>query len=108
MVWTSETSKDKENEDYETQIEMEFFNMNKDNFEDLKDDRTGAGFFWDQEVGVIFRKFQVNLPRFPESRVVCIGGQCPEVFIDIHLDNMESLDMDCRSRAYPKYQEEPL
>ena len=42
MVWTSETSKDKENEDYETQIEMEFFNMNKDNFEDLKDELRDA------------------------------------------------------------------
>ena len=41
-ICTLETSKDKENEDYETQIEMEFFNMNQNNFEELKDELRNA------------------------------------------------------------------
>ena len=42
QICTLETSKDKDNEDYETQIEMEFFNMNKNKFEELKDELRDA------------------------------------------------------------------
>ena len=51
---------------------------------------------------------KVDTPRLPEVRKACVGGSCPSLTIDILLDPASGLDTDCRTRAYPKYQEEPL
>merc|ERR1712200_138737 len=52
-------------------------------FAELLEDRSGTAFFWDQEVGIMFRRFQVDLPRSPEDRTRCVGDHCPEFFIDV-------------------------
>ena len=82
--------------------------VQRDTFSELKEDNSGAGYYWDMEVGIIFRKFRVDLPRLPESRKACVGGQCPYFKIDNLMDPELVLDADCRTRAYPKYQENPL
>ena len=82
--------------------------LQRDTFTELREDDTGTGYFWDPEVGVIFRKFQVDLPRVPELRKRCVGDLCPAFDIINLLDLSQGLDTDCRTRAYPKYQEEPL
>ena len=82
--------------------------LQRDTFTELREDDTGTGYFWDREVGIIFRRFKVDLPRLPESRLACVGGVCPYLKIDTLLDTSLQLDTDCRNRAYPKYQEEPL
>ena len=51
---------------------------------------------------------QVDTPRLPEMRVGCVRRSCPSLTIDIRMDRASQLDTDCRTRAYPKYQEEPL
>ena len=82
--------------------------MSRETYEELRQDTTGTGYFWDPEVGVIFRKFQVDLPRVPELRKRCVGDLCPSFDIINLLDLSQGLDTDCRTRAYPKYQEVPL
>ena len=83
-------------------------------FAELLEDRSGTAFFWDQEVGIMFRRFQVDLPRSPEDRTRCVGDHCPEFFIDVEHeglgdeDGLVGGDTDCRDRAYPKYQLDPL
>ena len=72
-------------------------------YEDLLQDRSGSGYFWDKEIGAIFRRFQVDEPRDPESRLACVGGpySCPTFFIN-SLSGANG-DTDCTKRAYPKY-----
>ena len=41
-------------------------------------------------------------------RVACVRHSCPSLSIDILMDQAAGLDTDCRVRAYPKYQEQPL
>ena len=77
-------------------------------YHQLRQDNSGAGYYWDRQVGIIFRRFQNDVPRLPESREACVGGLCPSFRIDIMMDPELSWDADCRTRAYPKYQEEPL
>ena len=76
-------------------------------YNDLLNDRTGAGYYWDQEVGSIFRRFQVDLLRDPEIRQACLpdGRHCPSFSIKT---NGAIGDTDCTDRAYPKYQKDPL
>ena len=77
-------------------------------YEGLLTDKSGAGYFWDHEVGVVFRKFQVDLVWDPESRDACPQGDrawCPQFFIR---SQPYSGDTDCAARAYPKYRTEPL
>ena len=80
----------------------------RESYEELRQDNSGAGYYWDRQVGLIFRRFKNDLPRLPESRKACVGGLCPYFKIDTLLDPELSWDADCRTRAYPKYQEEPL
>ena len=56
----------------------------------------------------IFLKLQVDAPRDPELREACIGGRynCPNIYIDTKENTLG--DADCRGRAYPKYQKDPL
>lgn len=60
--------------------------------EELMEDTTGTGYFVDNEVGVLFRRFK--------------GGQEKgnHYTVDIDKDMPWSEDVDCISRAYPKYQ----
>ena len=80
----------------------------RESYEELRQDNSGAGYYWDRQVGLIFRRFKNDVPRLPESRKACVGGQCPYFKIDNLMDPELLLDADCRTRAYPKYQEDPL
>ena len=82
--------------------------VERDTYQQLRLDNSGVGYYWDREVGIIFRRFQNDIPRLPESREACVGRLCPEFKIDTLLDPELPWDADCRNRAYPKYQEEPL
>ena len=77
-----------------------------DSYVDLLADETGTAFFWDQEVGVVFRKFKVFEPRTPETESACVGenGQCPS----FRIETVHPGDTDCTARAYPKYQKPPI
>lgn len=77
-------------------------------YDEMLYDTTGSTYHWDHQAGVVFRKFQVDLPRTAEDRVNCIpdGKHCPSFNI---ITKDESLgDTDCRSRVYPKYQKAPI
>ena len=73
-------------------------------FEELQNDNSGTGYYWDHEVGIVFRKFQVDLVWDPESRDACplaeSSAWCPQFFIRPH---PYTGDTDCTARAYPKY-----
>ena len=81
--------------------------MELSTYNELLNDRTGAGYYWDQEVGAIFRRFQVDLLRDPEIRQACLPDDrhCPSFSIKT---NGAIGDTDCTDRAYPKYQKDPL
>ena len=61
---------------------------------------------WDEEVGVVFRKFKVFEPRTPQTETACVGenGQCPS----FRIETIHPGDTDCTDRAYPKYQKPPI
>ena len=73
---------------------------------DLVEDQTGTAYYWDKEVGVVFRKFKVFESRTPDDRVRCVPDDkhCPSFRIETTFVG----DTDCRSRAYPKYQKPPI
>ena len=82
-------------------------------YEDLLNDKNGTGYYWDHEVGVVFRRFQVDLPRDPLIRKACPSSpsnqhdtDCPEFRIDTDVQALG--DTDCTQRAYPKYRKNPL
>ena len=77
-------------------------------YEDLVNDRTGAGYFWDKEVGAVFRRFQVDLQRDSELRDRCVpdGHHCPWFTVETSGDGLR--DAYCTDRAYPKYRKDPL
>jgi len=80
-------------------------------YDDLLNDRTGAGYYWDHEVGAVFRRFQVDLPRDPEIREACVPSishknHCPDFYIKSASGTLGSTD--CTDRAYPKYKKDPL
>ena len=58
--------------------------------EKLMEDSSGAGFFVDREVGVLFRRFK--------------GDEGNQRGVQIVVGTLESEDVDCTKRAYPKYQ----
>ena len=78
-------------------------------FEELQNDNSGTGYYWDHEVGIVFRKFQVDLVWDPESRDACplaeSSAWCPQFFIR---PQPYEGDTDCTARAYPKYKTNPL
>ena len=98
-----------------TSDEIEFRGRPKpqeiDTYEELLADNSGTGYYWDHEVGIVFRKFQVDLVWDPESRAACPKGDsydpawCPQFFIR---PEPYTGDTDCTTRAYPKYRTEPL
>ena len=59
--------------------------VERDTYHQLRQDNSGAGYYWDRQVGIIFRRFQNDVPRLPESREACVGGLCPSFRIDIRL-----------------------
>ena len=73
---------------------------------ELVEDQSGAAFYWDQQVGVVFRKFKVDEPRTSETDSACVGGiyLCPSFKIETDHPG----DTDCTARAYPKYQKPPI
>ena len=76
-------------------------------------DRTGAGYYWDHEVGAVFRRFQVDLPRDPEMRMACVPSishksHCPMFYIKTSVSSGSLGSTDCTERAYPKYKKDPL
>ena len=77
-------------------------------YEDLLADRTGSAYYWDREVGVVFRRFQVDQMRSWEDQVRCMpdNHNCPYFRIRTELENRG--DTDCTQRAYPKYKKNPL
>ena len=79
-----------------------------ENYEDMAYDITGTAYYWDHELGIVFKKFQVDLPRTSESRVACIpdGKHCPSFEI-VTLDGAFG-STDCTNRVYPKYQNVPI
>ena len=77
-----------------------------DSYVELLQDETGTAYFWDEEVGVVFRKFKVFEPRTPQTETACVGenGQCPS----FRIETIHPGDTDCTDRAYPKYQKPPI
>ena len=73
---------------------------------ELVEDQSGAAFYWDQQVGVVFRKFKVYEPRTSETATACVGGnyECPS----FRILTAHPGDTDCTARAYPKYQKPPI
>ena len=73
---------------------------------ELLEDQTGAGYYWDREVGMVIRKFKVYEPRTPADRSPCVpaGSNCPQLKIVTEHPG----DTDCTGRAYPKYQKPPI
>ena len=57
--------------------------------EELMDDTSGLAFFLDREVGVVFRRLE--------------GKETNQEF-KIRVESLASEDVDCTTRAYPKYQ----
>jgi hypothetical protein len=57
--------------------------------EKLMDDSSGLAYFLDREVGVVFRRLE--------------GKETNQEF-KIRVENLASEDVDCTTRAYPKYQ----
>ena len=62
--------------------------------EQLMEDTSGSGYFVDHEVGVLFRRFR--------------GAGGEERGVQIVVTELVSEDVDCTTRAYPKYQVPPL
>ena len=62
--------------------------------EELMADTTGAAFFKDDEVGVVFRRFK--------------GDEWGTHHFTMVVEELGSEDVDCISRAYPKYTTEPI
>ena len=73
---------------------------------EMVEDGSGAAFYWDREVGVVFRKFKVYEARTPEDKERCVpsGHDCPEFRIETVFHG----DTDCTQRAYPKYSKHPI
>ena len=65
-----------------------------DSMEQLMEDTSGSGYFVDHGVGVLFRRFRGD------------GGE--ERGVQIVVTELASEDVDCTTRAYPKYQVPPL
>ena len=57
--------------------------------EELMDDSSGLAYFLDTEVGVVFRRLE--------------GKETNQEF-KIRIESLASEDVDCTTRAYPKYQ----
>ena len=75
-------------------------------YQELLEDQTGAGYFWDVEVGLVIRKFKVYEPRSPDDRTHCVptAHSCPH----FDIETSHPGDTDCTSRAYPKYKKNPI
>ena len=73
---------------------------------ELVEDESGTAYYWDEEVGVVFRKFKVYEPRTSETATACVGvnNQCPSFKIETEHPG----DKDCTARAYPKCQKPPF
>ena len=80
-----------------------------ESYDELLADESGTGYYWDHEVGIVFRKFQVDIVWDPESRDACPlqedSAWCPNFYIR---PEPYTGDTDCTARAYPKYKTEPL
>jgi hypothetical protein len=68
--------------------------MEVDTMEELMADTTGTAYYRDTEVGVVFRRFK--------------GGQGEEHSFKMVVEELASQDVDCISRAYPKYMTEAI
>ena len=77
-----------------------------DSYLELVEDQSGAAYYWDEEVGVVFKKFKVYEPRTSETATACVGGnyECPS----FRIETAHPGDTDCTARAYPKYQKPPI